>query len=88
MEGAQQGNQRNQKQEGRQFIGILKSARYTEKFAGAISVDGKSMAFVDEDGLLDGKIINNNLSMSSLNEEASEKIKKVMNYILNGYMSP
>lgn len=50
-----------QKQEGRRFIGILKSARYTEKFAGAISVDGKSMAFVDEDGFLDGKIINNNL---------------------------
>ena len=30
------------------------------------------------------KIISNNLSMSNLNEESGEKIKKVMNYILNG----
>jgi hypothetical protein len=30
------------------------------------------------------KIINNNLSMSTLNEESGEKIKKVQNYILNG----
>jgi hypothetical protein len=50
-----------QKQEGRRFVGVFKSARYTEKFAGAISLDGKTMAFVDEDGFLDGKIINNNL---------------------------
>jgi hypothetical protein len=50
-----------QKQEGRRFVGVFKSARYTEKFAGAISVDGKTMAFVDEDGFLDGRIVNNNL---------------------------
>jgi len=50
-----------QKQEGRRVIGIFKSPRYTEKFAGIISVDGKTFAYVDEDGSLDGKIINKNL---------------------------
>ena len=50
-----------QKQEGRRVVGIFKSPRYTEKFAGVISVDGKNFAYVDEDGSLDGKIINNNL---------------------------
>jgi len=50
-----------QKQEGRRVIGIFNSPRYSEKFAGVISVDGKSFAYVDEDGSLDGKIINNNL---------------------------
>ena len=49
------------KQEGRRVIGVFKSPRYSEKFAGVISVDGKSFAYVDEDGSLDGKIINNNL---------------------------
>jgi len=50
-----------QKQEGRRFIGIFKSPRYTEKFAGVISVDGKTFAYVDNDGSLDGKIVNNKL---------------------------
>jgi len=50
-----------QEQEGRRVIGIFKSPRYTEKFAGIISVDGKTFAYVDEDGSLDGKIINKNL---------------------------
>jgi hypothetical protein len=50
-----------QKQEGRRVVGIFKSPRYTEKFAGVISVDGKTFAYVDEDGSLDGKIINKNL---------------------------
>ena len=50
-----------QKQEGRRVVGILKSPRYSERFAGVISVDGKTFAYVDEDGSLDGKIINNNL---------------------------
>lgn len=50
-----------QKQVGRRVVGIFKSPRYTEKFAGVISVDGKSFAYVDEDGSLDGKIINRNL---------------------------
>ena len=50
-----------QKQVGRRVIGIFKSPRYTEKFAGVISVDGKTFAYVDEDGSLDGKIINKNL---------------------------
>ena len=50
-----------QKQQGRSFIGIFKSPRYTEKFAGVISADGKTFAYVDEDGSLDGKIINKNL---------------------------
>ncbi len=50
-----------QKQEGRRVVGIFKSPRYSEKFAGVISVDGKTFSYVDEDGSLDGKIINNNL---------------------------
>ena len=50
-----------QKQEGRRVVGIFKSPRYSEKFAGVISVDGKSFAYVDEDGSMEGKIINNNL---------------------------
>jgi hypothetical protein len=50
-----------QKQQGRSVIGIFKSPRYTEKFAGVISADGKTFAYVDEDGSLDGKIINKNL---------------------------
>ena len=43
------------------MVGILKSPRYTERFAGVISVDEKTFAYADEDGSLDGKIINNNL---------------------------
>jgi hypothetical protein len=50
-----------QKQEGRGVVGIFKSPRYSERFAGVISVDGKTFTYVDEDGSLDGKIINNNL---------------------------
>ena len=50
-----------QKQEGRRVVGILKSPRYSERFAGVISVDGKTFTYVDEDDSLDGKIINNNL---------------------------
>jgi len=50
-----------QKQQGRSFIGIFKSPRHTEKFAGVISADGKTFAYVDEDGSVDGKIINKNL---------------------------
>jgi hypothetical protein len=50
-----------QKQEGRRVVGIFTSSRATEKFAGIISVDGKTFALVDEDGSLDGKIINENL---------------------------
>lgn len=49
-----------QRQEGRRFIGIFKSPRYTEKIAGVISPDGKEFFYVDEDGFLDGKIINPN----------------------------
>jgi|LauGreDrversion4_2_1035121.scaffolds.fasta_scaffold366299_2 hypothetical protein len=50
-----------QKQEGRRVIGVFKSPRYTERFAGIISVDGKNFYYIDEDGFLDGKIINKNL---------------------------
>jgi len=50
-----------QKQEGRRVVGILKSPRHSERFAGVISVDGKTFAYVDEDGSLNGKIVNNDL---------------------------
>ena len=50
-----------QKQEGRRVVGIIKSPRHSERFAGVISADGKDFAYVDEDGSLDGKIISNNL---------------------------
>lgn len=50
-----------QKQEGRRVVGIFKSENYSEKFAGVISADGKTFAYVDEDGFLDGKIINKDL---------------------------
>ncbi len=50
-----------QKQEGRRVVGIIKSPRYTEKFVGFISADGKDFSYVDEDGSLDGKIVNENL---------------------------
>lgn len=49
-----------QKQEGRRVLGVFKSPRYTEKFAWVIGVDGKSLAGVDEDGLIDGKIVTPN----------------------------
>ena len=49
-----------QKQEGRRVLGVFKSPRYTEKFVWVIGVDGKSFAGVDEDGFIDGKIVNPN----------------------------
>ena len=50
-----------QKQEGRRVVGIIKSPRYTEDFVGFISTDGKDFSYVDEDGILDGKIVSDNL---------------------------
>ena len=49
-----------QKQEGRRVLGVFKSPRYTEKFVWVIGVDGKSLAGVDEDGFIDGKIVTSN----------------------------
>jgi len=37
--------------------GVFKSTRHTEKFVWVIGEDGKSLAGVDEDGFIDGKIV-------------------------------
>jgi len=50
-----------QKQQGRRVVGVINSPRYSERFAGIISVDGKRFTYVDEDGSLDGRFINDDL---------------------------
>ena len=44
-------------QEGRTFWGVHSSAKVSEKFIGAISVDGKRFVMTDEDGIFNGIII-------------------------------
>jgi hypothetical protein len=46
------------KQDGRVIYGTFKSSRANEQFIAVIGHDNKSLYFVDEDGYLDGKIIN------------------------------
>lgn len=46
------------KQQGRVFHGTYKSPRATEKFIGAIGLDNKSFYYADEDGTMEGKIVN------------------------------
>ena len=46
------------KQEGRVLHGTFKSPRATEKFVAVIAMDNKSLYHADEDGFLDGQIIN------------------------------
>ena len=46
-------------QKGRIIQGTFKSSSASEKFIAAISQDNKNLYCVDEDGFLDGKIINN-----------------------------
>ncbi len=46
------------KQQGRIMHGTFKSAKATEKFVAAIGLDNKTVYLADEDGFLDGKIIN------------------------------
>lgn len=45
-------------QEGRTFWGVHSSAKVSEKFIGAISVDGKRFVMADEDGAFSGTIVN------------------------------
>lgn len=45
-------------QEGRKFWGVLASGKVSEKFIGAISVDGKRFVMADEDGTFSGTIVN------------------------------
>lgn len=45
-------------QEGRRFWGTVKSPGATERIIGSLSVDGKSIHIVDEDGMLDGTVVN------------------------------
>jgi hypothetical protein len=46
------------KQQGRVLHGIFKSPKATENFIAVISLDNKSIYYADEDGMMDGKIIN------------------------------
>ena len=46
------------KQEGRVLHGTFTSPRATEKFVAVISMDNKSLYLADEDGFLDGQIVN------------------------------
>lgn len=48
------------KQQGRVFHGNLKSAKASEKFIAVIGLDNKSFYYADEDGTMEGKMINNN----------------------------
>lgn len=44
-------------QEGRKFWGVLSSDKVSEKFIGAISVDGKRFVMADEDGVFNGTVV-------------------------------
>lgn len=46
------------KQQGRVLHGTFTSPKATEKFVGVIGTDNKSIYLADEDGFIDGKIIN------------------------------
>ena len=46
------------KQQGRIMQGTFKSAKATENFVAAIGHDNRSLYFADDDGFLEGKIIN------------------------------
>jgi hypothetical protein len=45
------------KQQGRIIHGAVKSDRATKNFVGAIGTDNKTIYYADEDGLLEGKLI-------------------------------
>jgi hypothetical protein len=47
------------KQQGRVLHGTFKSPKATEKFVAVISMDNKSLYLADEDGFIEGQIINN-----------------------------
>jgi hypothetical protein len=46
------------KQDGRVLFGIFRSSRATEQFIAVIGHDNKTLYYVDEDGFVDGRIIN------------------------------
>ena len=46
------------KQQGRVLHGTFKSAKATERFIAVIGMDNKSFYYADEDGTLEGKIVN------------------------------
>ena len=48
------------KQQGRIIHGSFKSSRATKNFIAAIGQDNKTIYYADEDGFLDGKIIDKN----------------------------
>ena len=47
-------------QKGRVLHGVFKSPRSNEKFIGVISMDNKKFYFADNDGFLEGEIVDNN----------------------------
>ena len=48
------------KQQGRVFHGTFKSAKASESFIAAIGPDNKSFYYADEDGTMEGKMVNKN----------------------------
>jgi hypothetical protein len=48
------------KQQGRVFHGTFKSPKASESFIAAIGLDCKSVYYADEDGTMEGKIVNKN----------------------------
>jgi hypothetical protein len=44
-------------QDGRTFWGVHSSAKVSEKFIGALSVDGKRFVMADEDGRFEGTVV-------------------------------
>jgi hypothetical protein len=47
-------------QDGRRFWGTISSATKTERIVGSFSTDGKRVYMVDEDGMIDGVVIDAN----------------------------
>lgn len=47
-------------QDGRRFWGTISSATKTERLIGSFSTDGKRVYMVDEDGMIDGVVIDAN----------------------------
>lgn len=45
-------------QEGRRFWGTMSSSIKTERLLGSLSVDGKRIYMIDEDGFMDGTVVN------------------------------
>lgn len=56
-----------EEQVGRRIAGVITSPRHSEKFVGVIGLDGKSLIYVDEDGVFLGKIVSQDLIVYEYN---------------------